>query len=79
MLRESDPQYPKWICECCGENYGTWYKKGSYVGPPYNYPTYRQGNCQVCGANNVLVTEPKQYGHLHSKWRADIIRKGNSN
>jgi hypothetical protein len=33
----------------------------------------------VCGAVDVAVTEPRDYGHLNAKWRAAIIKKGNKN
>ena len=79
MLRSSDPDYPKWICRDCGENYGTWYKRGSYIGPPHHFPAYRNGICGVCGATEVQVTEPRDYGHLRAKWRTEIINKGNNN
>lgn len=74
MSRASDPDYPQWVCHCCGENYGTWYKRGTYVGPPHHYATYHQGTCGLCGAIDVAVTEPRDYGHLRAKWREELIK-----
>jgi hypothetical protein len=33
------------------------------------------GTCGVCGATNVSVTEPRDYGHLEGEWRAAIIKR----
>ena len=75
MSRLRDPDYPTWVCDTCGQDYGTWYKKGSYIGPPHHYATYHQGTCGVCGAENIPVTEPRDYGHLAGEWRAAIIKR----
>jgi len=75
MSRAKDPEYPTWICDNCGQNYGTWFKRGTYVGPPHHYATSHQGNCDVCGATDVPVTEPRDYGHLRAKWRSEIMNK----
>jgi hypothetical protein len=42
MVRSKDPEYPAWICHSCGETYGTWYKRGSYVGPPHHCATFHK-------------------------------------
>lgn len=75
MSRLKDPDYPAWVCYTCGQDYGTWYKKGVYVGPPYHCSTNHMGTCGVCGATNVSVTEPRDYGHLGGEWRAAIIKR----
>ncbi len=75
MSRLKDPDYPAWVCDTCGQDYGTWYKKGSYIGPPHHYATYHQGTCGVCGAENIPVTSPRDYGHLAGEWRAAIIKR----
>lgn len=69
MTRTKDPTYPQWICDACGQNFGTWYKKGTYVGPPHHYATYHEGSCDLCKQEKVPVTEPRDYGHLHAKWK----------
>jgi hypothetical protein len=28
----------------------------------------------VCGEENVLVTEPRDYGHLRATWRREIMK-----
>jgi hypothetical protein len=75
MSRANDPQYPEWICDNCGQNYGTWYKKGMYIGPPHHCATYHNGTCGACGAVDVPVTEPRDYGHLRAKWRTELKNK----
>ena len=74
MVRSKDPEYPHWICHSCGETYGTWYKRGSYVGPPHHCATMHKGICGVCGEKDVTVTEPRDYGHLRAKWREELIK-----
>lgn len=74
MSRYTEPDYPQLICHVCGEAYGAWYKKGSYIGPPYHCATYHKGTCDVCGDADVAVTEPRDYGHLRAKWRNEIIK-----
>jgi len=56
--------YPQWICDSCGTTYGRWYQSGSYTGPPKHCATYHQGDCEVCGATKVPVTEPRDFGGL---------------
>jgi len=77
MSRLKDPDYPVWVCDTCGQNFGGWYKKGYYVGPPHHYPTYHNGTCGVCGSENIPVTEPRDFGHLRARWRAAIIKRKN--
>jgi len=67
--------YPDWVCESCGTTYGSWYKRGQYIGPPHHCCTYQKGKCGLCGATDVPVTEPRDYGHLTAKWRTEIIKK----
>ena len=78
MTRTKDPKYPAWVCHTCGESYGTWYKRGTYVGPPHHCATMHKGTCGLCGAVNVTVTEPRDYGHLNTDWRRAIIENKNS-
>jgi len=67
--------YPDWVCDDCGTTYGSWYKKGQYIGPPHHCCTYHTGKCGLCGATDVPVTQPRDYGHLTAKWRTEIIKK----
>lgn len=53
-----------WVCHPCGVTYGKWYHGGEYTGPKTHYSTMHLGSCDVCGTNNVSVTEPRDYGHL---------------
>lgn len=78
MVRSKDPEYPAWICHSCGETYGTWYKRGSYVGPPHHCATFHKGTCEICEAEDALVTEPRDYGHLRADWMRAIIQSKNS-
>lgn len=64
-----EPQYPTWICHDCGTKYGAWYKKGKYIGPKNHCSTMHMGECDVCGATDVAVTEPRDYGHLLVAWK----------
>lgn len=75
MSRTKDPSYPSSICDICGQKYGNWYKRGSYVGPPHHCATYHRGTCELCGAVDVAVTEPRDYGHLYAKWRTEIMKE----
>jgi hypothetical protein len=72
MSRANDPEYPAWICDSCGQNYGTWYKRSVYIGPPHHCATYHTGTCGVCNAKDVPVTGPRDYGHLRAKWRTEL-------
>jgi len=74
MGRTKEAGYPQWICHGCGEAYGSWYKRGNYIGPPHHCATYHQGSCDLCGALDVLVTEPRDYGHLKASWRRDLLK-----
>ena len=78
MVRSKDPEYPAWICHICGETYGTWYKRGSYVGPPHHCATFHKGTCEMCETEDALVTEPRDYGHLRADWRRAMIQSKNS-
>lgn len=70
-----EPVYPTWVCHRCGVKYGAWYKNGEYIGPKGSCSTLHMGECGVCGASNVAVTEPRDYGHLNAKWRTEIIKE----
>jgi len=74
MGRTKNPDYPKWVCDSCGQDFGDWYKKGSYIGPPHHCATYHAGTCDVCGLKNIPVTEPRDYGHLRAGWQAELIK-----
>ena len=63
--------YPAWVCNDCGEKYGTWYQGGVYTGPKNHCSTNHYGTCNVCGKTNVSVTEPRDYGHLVKGW--DVV------
>lgn len=56
--------YPDWICDACGQKYGKWYSRGVYSGPENWYATYHQGKCEVCNAEDIPVTEPRDFGGL---------------
>lgn len=78
MIRAKDPEYPQWVCRDCGESYGTWYKRGTYVGPPHHCATMHKGTCNLCGKTNLIVTEPRDYGHLRADWRRALITNKNT-
>jgi hypothetical protein len=47
--------YPAWVCFDCGEKYGR---------RPVGVATWHEGTCGVCRSPGVLVTEPRDFGHL---------------
>lgn len=53
-----------WICELCGISNGRWYKSGYYIGPDSHFATYHRGTCELCGAKDVAVTQPRDFGGL---------------
>lgn len=75
MSANSDPTYPKWICHTCGQDFGNWYQRGAYVGPPHWNVTMHQGDCQLCGLTNVTVCSPRDYGHLQKDWKINRHNK----
>lgn len=79
MNPTKEPQYPDYICHVCGEAYGGWYKRGTYIGPPHHCATYHNGTCGICGATDVPVTQPRDYGHLRAKWKGEIMRSRENN
>jgi hypothetical protein len=72
MSRTNNPDYPAWVCYDCGETYGTWFKRGIYIGPPHHCATHHMGTCGLCKAVDVSVTQPRDYGHLRSDWHAGL-------
>ena len=60
--------YPKWVCHPCGVTYGKWYEKGDYKGPSHYYSTFHVNTCDLCGNDNISVTEPRDYGGLVAGW-----------
>ena len=66
-MAKSKP-YPTWICHPCGVQYGSWYKDGEYQGPKNHCSTMHYDTCGVCGKADVVVTEPRDYGHLIDGW-----------
>lgn len=53
-----------WVCHDCGVNYGKWYTNGIYKGPECWMSTMHLGECEVCGAIDVPVTEARDYGGM---------------
>lgn len=75
MANNKEKKYPAWICHECGVAYGGWYKKSVYVGPENHYATMHQGDCELCGATDVTVTEPRDYGYLRARWKTEFNAK----
>jgi hypothetical protein len=67
-------EYPEWICHKCGVKHGGWYENGFYKGPETHCATYHVGNCDICNAKEVSVTEPRDYGYLLN-WGAKDVNK----
>lgn len=73
-----------WVCHDCGINYGKWYTQGVYKGPSQWMATYHKGTCEICGKNDVSVTEVRDYGGLvkdvkyRDKNRTKRKRNGNT-
>ena len=63
-LNRENKAFVAWVCDPCGTKHGNWYQDGQYIGPKHHCATCHYGSCDVCGANNVSVTEPRDYGHL---------------
>jgi len=66
-------KYPAFICDTCGTHYGKWWQVNAYH-PAHHCATYHMGECNLCKATNVPVTEPRDYGHLIDEWE-EIQRK----
>jgi len=60
-------QHVAWVCHDCGVKHGKWYQDGEYVGPPNYYSTMHYDTCDVCGAHDVICTEPRDYGYLREE------------
>ena len=45
-----------WVCHECGVKHGTRNPIGSRAA------TYHEDTCDMCGKENVYVTEPRDYG-----------------
>ena len=52
-----------WVCNDCGVKYGRWYQPG-VRSPEISYSTYHLDTCDVCGAKEIAVTEPRDFGYL---------------
>ena len=52
--------YPAFICGDCGD------KQGRHS--PDEGTTWHIGTCDLCGAEKVAVTEPRDFGHLKDGW-----------
>ena len=53
------PLYPSWICRPCGIEHG--HREPGIA-------TWHVNTCNLCGSREVLVTEPRDFGHLKSSW-----------
>lgn len=62
-----------WVCNNCGVLHGNWWDQGRYVGPHPHAATYHIGTCDCCGATQVPVTEPRDYGGLGVLSKANNI------
>lgn len=51
-----EKKYPEWICHDCGTRY--------CKGDGNSDATYHLGFCDCCGAIDVPVTQPRDYGHF---------------
>jgi len=58
---------PEWVCNECGEKYGTWYQGGDYSGPKHLMSTTHEDMCDVCHKISVC-TEARDYGYLTKAW-----------
>lgn len=54
---------PEYCCAYCGEAYG--HRDCS------EYATWHIGACDVCGDEEVPVTEPRDYGGLNDLWKGE--------
>jgi len=52
--------YPAWICSHCGDKHGR---------RPCGVATWHFDTCGVCGKQGVMVTEPRDFGHLKDTWK----------
>jgi hypothetical protein len=58
-MADSKKEYPQWVCSDCGNKHGN--KKCVIA-------TWHIGSCDVCGKEQVKVTEPRDFGHLKDGW-----------
>lgn len=58
--RTMTTQYPTWICWHCGDKYGN---------RPCGVATWHPDTCDICGLEDVAVTEPRDFGHLRDGWQ----------
>jgi hypothetical protein len=57
----SEQAYPVWICLDCGREHGKRAEANRGC-------TLHEGVCDLCG-RKAMVTEPRDFGHLHQSWR----------
>lgn len=62
--------YPGWICSDCGIKHGRGFRNGDKVN---KVATWHYDKCDVCGQNNVMVTEPRDFGHLRNTWKQEEV------
>jgi hypothetical protein len=55
-------KYPTWICKTCGCLHG------NRPSASQHGATWHLGECDVCGACGVEVTEPRDFGDLRKGW-----------
>jgi hypothetical protein len=55
-------RYPEWICADCGCLHG------NRPTPIPHFSTWHYGECGICGAFAVEVTEPRDFGGLRKGW-----------
>ena len=54
-----DRVYPVWVCSECGDRYGR---------RECGIATWHRDTCGVCGQDDVMCTEPRDFGHLKPEW-----------
>ena len=65
MKTKSKKKFIDFICDECGTKYGRWYQPGA-IAPERHCATYHMGTCDLCGTEDVALTEPRDFGHLIS-------------
>jgi hypothetical protein len=70
IKNETFSKQPQLVCHSCGEKYGINFQleiKEILSQYKNEFSTFNNGFCEVC-LKYKAVTDPKDYGYLHSGW-----------
>lgn len=61
-------EYPEYVCQTCGYAWGRFPKLN-------RISCWHNGQCGICSAVEVPVTEPRDFGHLRKGWQNEATQK----